>query len=149
MSKYGPTSQLTGTTHVWGDYYTRTVKDVLAGKGTGPNIWGGFKEGMIKLAPLNTAVPADVQKLVKDRGRDEGRQVHALPGPRPRPGRLRQGGQGPGHGRQGHQRHQLLRAGRGFPCPSSRARASNPRGAPAPPFSVAMAPAAADRIQAP
>ena len=65
MAKYGPTSELTGTTHVWGDYYTRTVKACLAGKAK-PNdsIWGGFKEGMIKLAPMNAAVPADVKKLV-------------------------------------------------------------------------------------
>jgi basic membrane protein A and related proteins len=70
MSKYGPTSQLTGTTHVWGDFYTRTIKDVLAGKGEGVNIWGGFKEGMIKLAPFNKAVPKDVvaqvEKLEKE-----------------------------------------------------------------------------------
>jgi simple sugar transport system substrate-binding protein len=64
MSKYGPTAQLTGTTHVWGDYYTRTVKAVLAGNYKNQGIWGGFREGMIKLAPLNKAVPPAVQKEV-------------------------------------------------------------------------------------
>ena len=64
MSKYGPTSQLSGTTHIWGDFYTKTVKDIVAGKHPQVNIWGGFKEGMIKLAPMNKAVPADVQKMV-------------------------------------------------------------------------------------
>ena len=65
MAKYGPVSELTGTTHVWGDYYTKTVKNVLAGKQKpAEEIWGGFKEGMIKLAPMNKAVPADVVKLV-------------------------------------------------------------------------------------
>ena len=64
MAKYGPTSQLSGTTHIWGDFYTKTVKDIVAGKHPQVNIWGGFKEGMIKLAPMNKAVPADVQKMV-------------------------------------------------------------------------------------
>jgi simple sugar transport system substrate-binding protein len=64
MSKYGPTSQLSGTTHVWGDFYTRTIKEIVAGKNPKVDIWGGFKEGMIKLAPMNKAVPADVQKMV-------------------------------------------------------------------------------------
>ena len=65
MSKYGPTAQLSGTTHIWGDYYTRTVKNALAGKQKpAEEIWGGFKEGMIKLAPMNKAVPADVVKMV-------------------------------------------------------------------------------------
>jgi len=65
MSKYGPTSQLSGTTHVWGDFYTKTIQGIVAGKPMGEvNVWGGFKAGMIKLAPLNAAVPADVKKLV-------------------------------------------------------------------------------------
>jgi simple sugar transport system substrate-binding protein len=64
MSKYGPTSQLTGTTHIWGDFYTRTVKEVLAGKHPQVNVWGGFKDGMIKLAPMNKVVPADVKTMV-------------------------------------------------------------------------------------
>ncbi len=64
MTKYGPTSQLTGTTHVWGEFYTRIVKDVIAGKHPQVNVWGGFKEGMIRLAPFNKAVPVDVQKTV-------------------------------------------------------------------------------------
>ncbi len=64
MSKYGPKSCLTGTTHLWGDFYTRTVKEVLAGTWKGTNVWGGIKDGMIKLAPLNAAVPEAVKKDV-------------------------------------------------------------------------------------
>ena len=64
MSKYGPKSCLTGTTHLWGDFYIRTVKEVMAGTWKGTNIWGGMKDGMIKLAPLNPAVPAPVKTLV-------------------------------------------------------------------------------------
>jgi simple sugar transport system substrate-binding protein len=64
MTKYGPTSQLSGTTMVWGGFYTRTAKEVLAGKWTGTNVWGGFKEGMIQLAPMSSAVPKDVKSMV-------------------------------------------------------------------------------------
>jgi simple sugar transport system substrate-binding protein len=82
MSKYAPTSQLSGTTHVWGDFYTRTVKEVLAGKWTGTNVWGGFKEGMIKLAPLSPAVPADVRTLVgKLQGDFVSGKLHPFQGP--------------------------------------------------------------------
>ena len=64
MAKYGPTAQLTGTTHIWGDFYTKTVKEVLDKKWKATNVWGGFKDGMIKLAPLNPAIPADLKKIV-------------------------------------------------------------------------------------
>jgi simple sugar transport system substrate-binding protein len=64
MSKYGPTSQLSGTTHIWGNFYTKIVNEVLAGTWKGTNLWGGFKDGMIKLAPINKAVPADTAKLI-------------------------------------------------------------------------------------
>jgi simple sugar transport system substrate-binding protein len=82
MSKYGPKSQLTGTTHLWGDFYTRTVKEVLAGTWKGTNVWGGMKEGMIKLAPLNAAVPEAVKKDVAklEKGIKEGK-VHPFAGP--------------------------------------------------------------------
>lgn len=82
MSKYGPTAQLTGTTHHWGEFYTKTVKDVLAGTWKGTNIWGGFKEGMIKLAPLNKAVPEDVKKLVLAKEKEiASGKLHPFAGP--------------------------------------------------------------------
>ena len=65
MSKYGPTSELTAVTHQWGAYYTRAVQDAMSGKWKPGNVWGGIKDGMIKLAPFNKVVPQDVQDLVK------------------------------------------------------------------------------------
>ena len=62
MSKYGPKTQLTATTHQWGDFYTKQVQEVIAGTWKPTSTWGGYKEGMIKLAPLNAAVPADVKE---------------------------------------------------------------------------------------
>lgn len=66
MRKYGPRAQLSGTTHHWGDFYTRTVNEVLAGTWKPASIWGGFKDGMIRLAPFSAAVPADVQAMARD-----------------------------------------------------------------------------------
>ena len=65
MSKYGETAHLTATTHVWDEYYTKVAKEVLAGTWTSKAVWGGIKDGMIELAPLNKSIPADVAALVK------------------------------------------------------------------------------------
>ena len=82
MGKYGPTSQLTATVHVWGPFYTETVKKVMAGQWTSANVWGGFKEGMVKLAPLNPAIPKDVRDQVAklQEGLRTGK-VHPFQGP--------------------------------------------------------------------
>jgi simple sugar transport system substrate-binding protein len=64
MSKYGPKAHLTATMHVWDKYYTRVTGDVLAGKWESTQVWGGIKEGMIRIAPLNKAVPLETKKLV-------------------------------------------------------------------------------------
>lgn len=65
MSKYGPHAQLTATTHQWGAFYTKTVREVIAGTWKPTNVWGGFKEGMIALAPLNPVIPEDVRDEVQ------------------------------------------------------------------------------------
>jgi len=64
MSKYGAKAHLTATTHHWGEYYIRTINEAIAGTWKPGNLWGGFKEGMVKLAPLNPAVPADVRERI-------------------------------------------------------------------------------------
>ena len=65
MSKYGPNAQLTAVTHHWGNYYTKVAQSVVDGKWQQDNVWGGIKDGMIKLAPFNKIVPQDVQDQVK------------------------------------------------------------------------------------
>jgi simple sugar transport system substrate-binding protein len=65
MSKYGPNAQLTAVTHHWGNYYTKVAQSVIDGKWQQDNVWGGIKDGMIKLAPFNKVVPADVQAQVQ------------------------------------------------------------------------------------
>ncbi len=65
MAKYGPNAHLTATTHHWGDYYVKTVKEVQAGTWKPTSVWGGYAEGMIALAPLNDAIPADVRAKIQ------------------------------------------------------------------------------------
>jgi basic membrane protein A and related proteins len=65
MSKYGPKAHLTASMEDWSGYYIQETQLQLDGKWTGnrQTRWG-LKEGMVKMAPMNPAVPADVVKLV-------------------------------------------------------------------------------------
>ncbi len=82
MSKYGPRAQLTATTHHWGEFYTRTVSAVLDGSWKPEGVWGGMKDGMIKLAPLSPAIPKDVQVMVRDlEARITAGSLHPFTGP--------------------------------------------------------------------
>jgi simple sugar transport system substrate-binding protein len=68
MSKFGPKAQLAAVTHHWGAYYTKVAQSVLNGKWTASNIWGGMKDGMIKLEAISDAVPAEVKAMVEKKG---------------------------------------------------------------------------------
>ena len=92
MSKFGPRAHLTATSHHWGALYTQRAREVIEGKWTSRSVWGGIKEGMIKIAPLNPAVPKQVADRVKaeEQAIAEG-SLHPFQGP------VRdQGGSGPG-----------------------------------------------------
>jgi len=64
MSKYGSKAHLTATTHHWGKFYTEVVKAAQSGNWKPGNVWGGYKEGMIKLAPLNPAIPEELRNRI-------------------------------------------------------------------------------------
>jgi simple sugar transport system substrate-binding protein len=65
MSKYGPKTCLTATTMIWDQYYIKRAGMALDGTWKSTDTWGGIGEGMIKMAPLNKAVPEAVaQELV-------------------------------------------------------------------------------------
>ena len=82
MSKYGPNAHLTASTHDWGNFYVATAKAVLDGTWKPDAVWSGIKEGMVKLAPLNKAVPQAVADLVAnaERGIADG-SLHPFQGP--------------------------------------------------------------------
>jgi simple sugar transport system substrate-binding protein len=65
MSKYGKDAHLTAVTHHWGDYYSKVVQSQLDGTWKPGSIWGGIKDGMVDLAPMSDAVPAEVKAKVE------------------------------------------------------------------------------------
>ena len=67
MAKFAPRAQLTAAMNDWSGYYIDTVTAVMAGTWKSSQVHGGLKEGMIKMAPLNPAVPPNVVKVFEDR----------------------------------------------------------------------------------
>ena len=63
MLKFAPKAHLTAATSYWGGFYTATAKAVIAGTWKPAEVKGGLKEDMIRMSPLNAAVPADAAKL--------------------------------------------------------------------------------------
>ena len=82
MSKFAPKGHLTASTHQWGAFYIKIVRDKLAGTYQPSNVWGGIKEGMVKLAPVNPTVPTSVRDRVAQVERDiAGGKFHPFAGP--------------------------------------------------------------------
>ena len=82
MAKFGPKAQVAAVTHHWGAYYTRVAQSVIDGKWTPSNLWGGMKDGMIKLEALHADVPADVKAEVERGGADiAAGKLHPFTGP--------------------------------------------------------------------
>lgn len=82
MSKFGPKAHLTASTHDWTNYYLETTQKVLDGKWKPGSVWGGIKEGYVKLAPMNPAVPKETQDLVKKlEGEIVAGKLHPFAGP--------------------------------------------------------------------
>jgi basic membrane protein A len=61
LAKYGPKTCLTSVTMDWSGYYVGRVKAALSGTWKADDTWGGFREGMIRMAPYNEAIPAEVR----------------------------------------------------------------------------------------
>ena len=67
MRKVAPDAQVAAVTHQWGDHYTRRVKAVLDGSWKSGNVWGGVREGMIRVDSFGSKVPVAVQNEVDTR----------------------------------------------------------------------------------
>jgi basic membrane protein A len=70
MRKLAPDAQIVAVTHQWGDYYTRRVRAVANGTWTSGNVWGGVKEGMVRVGDFGSKVPKAVQQEVLARQKD-------------------------------------------------------------------------------
>lgn len=64
MRKIGPDAQIIAVTHQWGDYYTARVKAALAGQWQSGSVWGGVKDGMIRVGDFGPKVPQAVQDAI-------------------------------------------------------------------------------------
>jgi basic membrane protein A len=82
MRKAGPDAQIAAVTHHWGDYYKARAQAVLDGSWTSGNVWGGVKEGMIRVGDFGPRVPKAVQAEVQARQKDiAGGKLHPFTGP--------------------------------------------------------------------
>jgi basic membrane protein A and related proteins len=61
MRKVGPDAQIIAVTHQWGDYYTSRVKAVINGNWTSGSVWGGVKDGMVRVGDFGPKVSPKVQ----------------------------------------------------------------------------------------
>jgi basic membrane protein A len=64
MRKAGPDAQIVAVTHEWGRYYTERVRAVQSGTWKSANLWGGVREGMIRVGDFGPRVPKVVQQEV-------------------------------------------------------------------------------------
>jgi simple sugar transport system substrate-binding protein len=70
MRKVAPDAQLLAVTHQWADYYSRRVQAVHDGHWQSGRVWGGVKEGMVRVEAFGPRVPAAVQTEVMARQKD-------------------------------------------------------------------------------
>ena len=70
MRRVGPDAQIVAVTHQWGDYYTARVRAVQSGTWKSGNVWGGVKDGMIRVGDFGSKVPQAVQQEVLARQKD-------------------------------------------------------------------------------
>ena len=70
MRKVAPQAQILAVTHEWGAYYTARVKAVADGRWKSSALWGGVREGMIRVGDFGPQVPLAVQNEVLARQKD-------------------------------------------------------------------------------
>ena len=64
MRNIAPDAQIAAVTHRWGDYYTARARAVMDGNWKPGNVWGGVKEGMVRVDSFGPRVPLAVQAEV-------------------------------------------------------------------------------------
>ncbi len=82
MRKAAPDAQIAAVTHHWGDYYKARTQAVLDGSWKSGKVWGGVKEGMIRVGDFGPKVPKAVQAEVQARQKDiAAGKLHPFTGP--------------------------------------------------------------------
>ncbi|MCH2549718.1 MAG: BMP family ABC transporter substrate-binding protein [Alphaproteobacteria bacterium] len=82
MTAFGPKAHLTAIIDNWAPYYISRTQAVLDGTWKSGDTWGGFKSGMVLMAPYNKAIPKEVVAMAEKAriGIIDG-SVHAFTGP--------------------------------------------------------------------
>jgi basic membrane protein A len=70
MRHVGPDAQVLAVKHEWGDYYTRRAQAVLDGSWRSERVWGGVREGMVRVGDFGPRVPTAVREEVMARQQD-------------------------------------------------------------------------------
>ncbi len=64
MIKFAPKAQLTSSVDHWDEYYTQRIQAAMEGSWKTEDVWGGFKAGMLHMAPW-TNMPDDVAQAAQ------------------------------------------------------------------------------------
>jgi simple sugar transport system substrate-binding protein len=62
MSRFAPSAQLAAVTADWSGYYVRRAQAVRSGSWRAQPMWGGMKDGMVRLSALSPALPEPLRK---------------------------------------------------------------------------------------
>jgi basic membrane protein A len=73
MRKFAPDAQLLAVTHQWGDYYTGRARAVLDGSWKSAALWGGVRDGMVRVDSFGPRLPKKVADEVLARQREMAR----------------------------------------------------------------------------
>ncbi len=70
MRRVAPDAQIVAVSHEWGSYYTQRARAALDGSWKTGTVWGGVKDGMVKVDAFGPKVPAAVREEVLLRQKD-------------------------------------------------------------------------------
>jgi basic membrane protein A len=62
MSRFAPDAQLAAVTADWSGHYLRTAQAVMDGSWRPRPVWGGVRDGMVRLVAVHASVPAEVRR---------------------------------------------------------------------------------------
>jgi simple sugar transport system substrate-binding protein len=64
MKAFAPHAQVAAVTHHWGGYYTQVARSVIAGDWKPQPVWGGLKQGFVRLSAIDPQLPQAVRDEV-------------------------------------------------------------------------------------
>ncbi|MGO1117600.1 BMP family ABC transporter substrate-binding protein [Rhodovibrionaceae bacterium A322] len=82
MARFGEKAQMTAIIDDWNAYYVARTQAVMDGTWESMDTWGGFDVEMVRLAPYNSALPAEVKAEAEQALADiKSGKLHAFAGP--------------------------------------------------------------------